>query len=195
MGKRFTVFLAVLMMSMVFGGVAEAHSSMVSSDPEAGSTAEGEVSTLTMTFDTDIQQEEEIYLENTEGERIDYEDITVEGETVEVSFSEPLVSGDYTVVWELYGADGHVVNGDFEFTVAGAESGGSEEATEEATEEPTAEESEAASEEETGESEGLATEDAAVDDEGGMSGAVVALIVVLGVIVAVMIVLFARRRK
>lgn len=192
MGKRLMVFLTVFMMSITFGGVVQAHSVMVSSDPEEGSTAEGEVSTVTMTFDTEIKQEEEIYLENTEGERIDYEDVTVEGEMVEVSFSEPLASGDYTVVWELYGADGHLVNGDFGFSVAGGDEAGD---SEESTEEQTAEESEEASEEETDESEEVATEDAAVDESGGMSGGVIAVIVGLVIIGIAMIIFFSRRRK
>lgn len=184
------------MMSIVFGSVAEAHSTMVSSDPEDGSTVEEEVSSVTMTFDTEIQQEEEIYLENTEGERIDYEEVTVEGDTVEVSFSEPLASGDYTAVWEVYGADGHVINGEFGFSVAEGAADGSEEESEETAEEQTEEEQpeEQTDEVPAEESEG-AVEDAAVDDGSGMSGGVIALIAGLAVVVIAMIIIFARKRK
>ncbi|WP_017548220.1 copper resistance CopC family protein [Salinicoccus carnicancri] len=195
MGRRLIVFLSLLMMSAVFGGVVQAHSTMVSSSPEEGSEMQEEVSSVTMTFDSEIQQEEEIYLENADGERFDYENITVEGETVELTFAEPLVPGDYTVVWEVYGADGHLISGDYGFTVAGDapdESGESEDTAEEQTEEGQPEEQ--TDEVPAEESEG-AVEDAAVEDEGGMSGGVIALIAGLGIVVIAMIIFFARRRK
>lgn len=37
-----------------------------------------------------------------------------------VTFEEPLSPGGYTVMWRSMAADGHVVDGDFEFTVAAA---------------------------------------------------------------------------
>lgn len=196
MNKRLMVLLTAFMVSIVFGSVAEAHSSMVSSDPEDGSTAEGEVSDVTMTFDTDIQQEEEIYLENADGERVEPEAVNIDGDTVEVTFSEPLAAAEYNVVWELYGADGHLVNGDFGFTVAEGAADGSEEESEETAEEQTEEEQpeEQTDEVPAEESEG-AVEDAAVEDGGGMSGGVIALIAGLAVVVIAMIIIFARKRK
>lgn len=191
MSKRLTTILAVFTMFILFGSTVQAHSAMTSSDPEEGSTAEGEISTVSMTFDTDIEKEENVYLENEDGERIDGEEINVEGDTVEVSFSEPLNSGDYTAYWEVYGADGHLVDGEFEFSVGeGTEDEGAEEQA--AEDNGNTDQNESKSEtRDTNEEEAAGSGDG---NSGGMSGSVISLIIGLAAVAIAAIIFFSRKR-
>ena len=193
MGKRFTTILAAFVMFIVFASTVQAHSTMTSSDPEEGSVAEGEISSISMTFDTDIQQEEDIYVENEEGERIDAEEISIENDTVEASLSETLSSGNYTAYWEVYGADGHLVDGQFEFSVEAAAADDNAEENSEASE---AGDDSGAAENEDSETNEEEVGSAGADDDnsGGMSGGVIALVVGLAVVAIAAIVFFARKR-
>lgn len=175
MTKYISVIIIALSLSFLLVGKVQAHSVVVSSDPEDGETVEDAINSVTMTFDTNIEQEEDIYLENSEGDRVDPEDVTIENDTVEVALPEALNAGDYTIFWEVYGADGHLVNGEIEFSVDA-------EATDETTsEEPADTENEAA--------------EADSSDNGGMATTTIVLLIALAVIAIVVLIFFARKRR
>lgn len=176
MVKYISAFGITLVLSVLLAGQALAHSVVVSSDPEDGSTVEGEVSIVSMTYDSSIQQEEEIYIEDADGERIDPEEVTIEDDTVEASLPDPLESGDYTIVWEVYGADGHLVDGEIEFTVD-AEASGAEE-----------------SEDSTETDEASAASNGA-EEGGGMAISTIVTILLAAAVVIGIIIYMTRRRK
>lgn len=177
MRKYISAVIIAFSLSFLAIGEAQAHSVVVSSDPEDGATVEEELTAVSMTFDTSIQQEEDIYIEDSESERIDPEDVTIDNDTIEVSLSEPLSSGDYTIFWEVYGADGHLVNGEIDFSVDADTSGES------------ADETPVDSEEQENVS-------ASNDDEGGgMATSTIIMIIGLAVVGIGVIVFFIRKRS
>ncbi|UJL45748.1 copper resistance protein CopC [Virgibacillus sp. NKC19-16] len=213
-----TAISAFVFLFIFSSATVHAHSVVVSSDPEEGSTATGEISSISMTFNTDIQEEQDLYLEGENGERIGAQEISIEGDTVSATFADPLKSGDYTVFWEVYGADGHLVNGQLGFSVGAGSSEGQEQASEgsdavnksgSSDESATGNEEDADSNDssqegalsDSGESsqkeadaETASAETAGDDGSSGISGGFIAMIIVLALIAIAMVIFLARKR-
>ncbi|WP_246206694.1 copper resistance CopC family protein [Virgibacillus ihumii] len=203
-----TVISAFVFMFIFSSAAVQAHSVVVSSNPEEGSTVTDEITSITMTFNTTIEQEQDVYLENENGERIESQEISIEGDTVTASFAEPLESSDYTVFFEVFGADGHLVEGQFAFSVdtgnegqeetaedsgtdANSETGGSDDSA--ASGNDTKSDSGESSQEEA--DAGTASAEATGDDgSGGISGGVIAMIIALAVIAIAIVIFLARKR-
>jgi len=96
---------------------AFAHTHLLSSNPKDGSIISEELNEIVLTFDTAIEQTSSFELQDSNGDTITVEDITVSQDSMSGTVSEPLANDDYTVYWENIGADGHAMQGEFSFTV------------------------------------------------------------------------------
>ncbi|WP_347861021.1 copper resistance protein CopC [Salimicrobium sp. PL1-032A] len=183
------IFLTILVMMMAATPVY-AHTGMQSSTPEEGSVVKEEVDSISMTFDTSIEQTSDFELKNSSGETITVETVTIDGKTMTGSLSEPLSSEDYQVMWNIIGADGHPIEGEFTFSVdrpeqetePESEGNGEEDAVpaeEKSDDETSADMNEAESVEDD-----MASEESAAQEEESNAGLVTGLIVVLLIILA-----------
>lgn len=96
---------------------AMAHTGLESSFPEDGAVIKEEIQTITLTFETKIEQGSTFELVNSSGESIAVENISLAEKQMTGSLSNPLESGEYQVNWNIIGADGHPVDGEISFTV------------------------------------------------------------------------------
>lgn len=139
---------------------AQAHDTLLSSDPEDGASLETSPEQIALTYSADILEVSPLVrISDENGDELAEIVPTVEGPVATATLEEPLPAGTHTVQWRVVSSDGHPIEGTFTLTVeqdaeepAGAEdtaeetaepaasdAGGAEQATQET--EPTSEES------------------------------------------------------
>lgn len=181
---------------------AQAHDTLLSTDPADGSTLETSPEEITFTFSADILDVSPLVRVSDEaGTEVAEIVPSIDGPTATAALDEPLVAGTYDVQWRVVSSDGHPIEGTLTLTVeqdpaaeeapAPSDSGGeSTEGTEESPQEQPA--SSGDQESQTGAATAEAT-DAAQD--GGLSMPVllgILAVVVVGIVVAVLVIM--RRR-
>ena len=72
---------------------------------------------LTLLFETKVEETSSINVLNSNGESVALENFVIEDGEMWATFLQPLENGDYKVEWEIIGADGHPINGEFSFSV------------------------------------------------------------------------------
>ena len=106
---------------LTFIGNAFAHTGLESSSPQQGEVIEENLNQIQLTFETKIEQGSTFTLQNTAGETIPVENISVVDRQLIGELSTPLPNGDYKINWNIIGADGHLIDGEIPFSVNVAE--------------------------------------------------------------------------
>ena len=101
----------------VFTNNALAHTGLETSSPENGGVVTEEVREIALTYEGKIEQGGTLEVSNSNGQSIPVEDISIEDTQMTGTFTNALENGDYTVVWNIIGADGHPIAGELSFTV------------------------------------------------------------------------------
>lgn len=130
------MFIIGLALFMLLPTAAMAHSKLERAEPGQGAVVDASPENITMAFDTKIEKLSTFKLFNDAGEEIEKGDIVVDGPEMTAALTESLENGDYVVKWTIIGADSHVVEGEYGFTVD-APAAATPEATADAAEEPT----------------------------------------------------------
>lgn len=188
------LFAALLAALLTLGAPAQAHDTLLESDPADGATLETSPEAITLTFSADILEVSPLVrITDDSGEQLAEITPSIDGPVATATLEEPLPAGTSTVQWRVVSSDGHPIEGTFEVTVE------QDAAAEETTEAP-AEESSPAEESAPAETTAPAEEDEqataeAAEDESGSS--MTPLLIVLGVVVvgAVIAVLLIMRRR
>ncbi|WP_166000382.1 copper resistance protein CopC [Bacillus sp. Cs-700] len=188
MKKILVLTIASLLM---FGNLTYAHTGIESSNPEDGSTITEELTTVTLTFETEIEETSSFELQNASGETVAVDNITVENNTMTGTFDEPIANGDYEVPWKIIGIDGHPIEGTFSFSVDAPESEIAEEEEESTSEEATNGSAED-TDEQVDKEEETKTDTA---EEESSNGTVIGIVIAVLVIVLLGSVLLMRRKK
>ncbi|ORA02755.1 hypothetical protein BST17_21755 [Mycolicibacterium bacteremicum] len=100
-------------------GIATAHTALIESDPADGSSLTVAPTTITLTFNEDINSTFANVVVNDSGGRNWVSGTpVVTGSTLQATIGpDPLISGMYTVGYRVLSADGHPVSGSYTFTV------------------------------------------------------------------------------
>ena len=179
------LFAALLAALLALGAPAQAHDTLLESDPADGATLETSPEAITLTFSADILDVSPLVrITDENGEQLAEITPSIDGPVATATLEEPLPAGTSTVQWRVVSSDGHPIEGTFEVTVeqdAAAESSPAEESAPAESAAP-AEEGEQATAE-------------AAEEESGSS--MTPLLIVLGVAVvgAVVAVLLIMRRR
>ncbi|UFU03386.1 copper resistance protein CopC [Ruania suaedae] len=101
---------------------AAAHSALISSDPEDGTTLESPPAELVLTFNEDVlEMGTSIEVTGPDGAEASDGDPQLDGPAVTQPLTSDLPAGEYSVVWRVVSADGHPIDGELTFTAtAGA---------------------------------------------------------------------------
>ena len=188
------LFAALLAALLALGAPAQAHDTLLESDPADGATLETSPEAITLTFSADILDVSPLVrITDENGEQLAEITPSIDGPVATATLEEPLPAGTSTVQWRVVSSDGHPIEGTFGVTVE------QDAAAEETTEAPAAESSpaeesapaESAAPAEEGEQ---ATAEAAEEESGS---SMTPLLIVLGVAVvgAVVAVLLIMRRR
>ncbi len=107
---------------------ASAHSKLESSTPAEGEKVTTDLEAVVLTFSTKIESLSTMTLQN--GDKEIPLQISVEDDQMTGAITNPLENGNYTVAYKIIGADSHVIEGNYSFSVDRPKQ---EEATEEGT--------------------------------------------------------------
>ncbi len=97
---------------------AQAHDTLLSTDPTDGSTLETSPEAITFTFSADILEVSPLVrVTDGSGDQIAEITPTVEGPTATATLPEPLAAGTYDIQWRVVSGDGHPIEGTLTLTV------------------------------------------------------------------------------
>ena len=110
------LFIAILLVFSL-NGHAFAHTGLESSSPQNGETISEEILQIILNFETKIEQTSTLRLKSADDTEIPVKDITITDKQMVGNLEAPLNHGDYQVLWNIIGADGHPMEGTFSFSV------------------------------------------------------------------------------
>lgn len=113
--KKLLVFTFIFF--SLFTSSTFAHTGLKSSSPENGEVVKQEIQDITLTFDTKVEQNSKFTLNDSNGNLITIGNIELNENTMGGNLLEPLKTGDYQLMWNIIGADGHPIEGEFSFSV------------------------------------------------------------------------------
>lgn len=188
------LFAALLAALLALGAPAQAHDTLLESDPADGATLETSPEAITLTFSADILEVSPLVrITDENGEQLAEITPSVDGPVATATLEEPLPAGTSTVQWRVVSSDGHPIEGTFEVTVE--QDAAAEETTEAPAEGSSPAEESAPAESTAPAEEGEQATAEAAEEESGSS--MTPLLIVLGVAVvgAVVAVLLIMRRR
>lgn len=188
------LFAALLAALLALGAPAQAHDTLLESDPADGATLETSPEAITLTFSADILDVSPLVrITDESGEQLAEITPSIDGPVATATLEEPLPAGTSTVQWRVVSSDGHPIEGTFEVTVE--QDAAAEETTEAPAEESSPAEESAPAETAAPAEEGEQATAEAAEEESGSS--MTPLLIVLGVAVvgAVVAVLLIMRRR
>ena len=120
--RRAVVVLAVAAAAaMVGAGAAQAHNTLVSTDPVDGSSVAAAPARVTLTFNEPARSlGTEVVVTAPDGTTVSTAEPVVDGATVSQDLAGSLPAGAYAVTWRVTSADGHPLEGVLSFTTIGA---------------------------------------------------------------------------
>ena len=126
-----TVLSFVFLLTVVFQlpSFAFAHSELESATPAEGEKVTTDLETVVLTFSTKIESLSTIKLKN-DNKEIPLQ-VSVEDDQMIGKMNVPLENGNYTVEYKVIGADSHVIEGNYTFSVERPEQAQQEEGQEE----------------------------------------------------------------
>lgn len=110
-------FLFTLILFLLSAGNGFAHTKIESSTPENGAIIKDELKEITLTFATKIEQGSTFELHTADDTAIPIQNISIAENVMVGKLTEPLENGQFNVNWNIIGADGHIMDGEFSFTV------------------------------------------------------------------------------
>lgn len=108
----FIFFFFLTFMNNVF-----AHTGLESSSPEDGEIVKEEFQEISLSFETKVEQGSSFIIISSNGNPIPIENISLDNNNIVGSFQNPLENGTYKVQWNIIGADGHPIDGEYSFSV------------------------------------------------------------------------------
>lgn len=170
MKKIITATLACL---FLFGGQVFAHTGLDSSNPANGSVVTEVLKEISLTFESKIEQTSSFDLVNANNEKVHITNLTVSDNVMTGTIDESIENGAYKILWKIIGVDGHLINGEIDFTLdAPVVEGVQEEISTPDTESEVLE----TPNEETPKEEAIESEK---DSNNGMIGVIIGIVVVL----------------
>ena len=118
--QRVGVALVITFLLLGQGGVAGAHSELLSSDPAAGATVSTSPAWVALTFIQEIQPGFSVVtVIAPDGAQLQTGAPAEDGATVSTAVRSLPVAGDYTIGYRVLSADSHPIEGTVSFTFAG----------------------------------------------------------------------------
>ncbi|NMD71228.1 hypothetical protein HHO41_13055 [Bacillus sp. DNRA2] len=113
--KKILVFTLLFYLTLIQS--AYAHTGLENSSPQNGEVIKQELKQITLTFETKVEQGSTLELQNSTGEPVLVENIALSENEMVGSLKDPLKNGEYIVNWNIIGADGHPIEGQYTFSV------------------------------------------------------------------------------
>lgn len=111
-----SIILALLFL-IAFTPSALGHSGLSSSTPASGEVVKGELSSLTLLFNTTVEKTSTLKVLNEDGVEVPIEEILINQNEMIGKLGKPLEEGEFTVEWKIIGKDGHPIENTYSFRV------------------------------------------------------------------------------
>ncbi|MBS4190130.1 copper resistance protein CopC [Bacillus sp. FJAT-49705] len=115
MVRKSMLFTFLFFLTFINNGLA--HTGLESSSPQDNEIVKEDLQEITLTFETKVEQSSTFQIKNSIGESIPIENISLTNNKIVGSLQYPLENGSYKVEWNIIGADGHPIEGEYHFTV------------------------------------------------------------------------------
>ncbi|WP_188453373.1 copper resistance CopC family protein [Virgibacillus oceani] len=116
--SSYLLLITLLLFSQFPVNEANAHSVLEKATPENGEQLEETIDSIALNFNTKVENGSTLYLVNSEKEKIKPETINITNEVLEAKFNNFLKPGSYQVNWKIVGADGHLIENQYSFSIA-----------------------------------------------------------------------------
>lgn len=177
--------LLSLLLLFTFTTTVAAHTGLENSSPKDGEVATEQVQEISLDFETKIEKGSTFVVNAIDGPAVPITDITLNEKHMTGTVEQPLENGEYLVQWEIIGADGHPIEGEFTFFVE-------TEQTQELKEEPVDEEKELGDDANSAPHSSNKTEN---QQESLSDSVLVTILVILTLIIIGTFLFFFRRKK
>ncbi len=111
----YAIALALILL-VTSAGPASAHASLVSSDPDDGSSLASVPTSVTYTFNDEISDPAYVAVTAPDGSSVAVADVSVAGAVVTATLDPSDQRGRYTASYRVVSTDGHPAEGDIRFT-------------------------------------------------------------------------------
>ncbi|MEW9052747.1 MAG: copper resistance protein CopC [Neobacillus sp.] len=112
--KKLTFIL--ICMLILIPTLVSAHTELTSSNPESGQVVTEDLQEIVLTFGGKIEPLSKLTLQK-EGVEILLAGIEPIDNQMTGTLSEPLENGEYVIIWNIVGEDGHIIEGEIPFSV------------------------------------------------------------------------------
>ncbi|MFB5661872.1 copper resistance protein CopC [Alteribacillus sp. HJP-4] len=116
MRKKRTWYVVFTLLILAFPAAAGAHTHLESSDPEDGETLSEDTEEIVLTFDSSVQEPNEVTLTGENGEALTPEIIHESEDTLQIKLPDDLQEGDYSLAYSIVGEDGHMMEEELTYT-------------------------------------------------------------------------------
>ena len=117
MMKRFIPVAAAAIVTTTMSLPAFAHSELTDSTPTDGEVVKESIDEVSITFSGKIEKGSDMTVTDSEGDKMETKELTIENTKMTVAFEEPLDNDTYNVDWNVLSGDGHPVEGTYSFSV------------------------------------------------------------------------------
>ncbi|MFZ3579564.1 copper resistance CopC family protein [Virgibacillus sp. DJP39] len=123
MKRKYSLFLIIFSLFFISIHVVsvEAHSSLINASPGEDAVLDNPTNEIELSFNTKIENGSTLFLTTDTSEKVEPASIQINDTMLLATFSQDLSPGTYTVNWEVLGADGHIIQNNYSFTVKGSE--------------------------------------------------------------------------
>ncbi|MEK4083584.1 copper resistance CopC family protein [Psychrobacillus sp. FSL K6-1415] len=111
------ICILLLLLLFTFTPSASAHTGLESSVPQDGEVITENISTLSLTFNTTIEDTSTFKITRESGQEISLAEHIVKEKEMIGTLSSPLQEGTYIVTWKIIGEDGHPIKKSYSFSV------------------------------------------------------------------------------
>lgn len=115
--KTFIMLILLILLNLVSINIVDAHSVLENATPKEGAKLEQSIKSIELSFNTKIENGSTFYLVNEKKVKLEPNAINITENVLKGIFDEQLVSGTYQVNWKILGADGHIIENKYSFTI------------------------------------------------------------------------------
>lgn len=116
--KSLLMSLIVLLLFSLFPiSMANAHSVLENSIPADGEQVNDSINRIELSFNTKIENGSTLTLVNDVGDELNPSSYEINDNVLVAIFEDSLESGTYQVNWKVIGADGHLIENQYSFTI------------------------------------------------------------------------------
>lgn len=109
--------IALMVFSLIPLSIASAHSVLENSTPADGEQLNDSINRIELSFNTKIENGSTLTLVNDMGDELKPSSYEINNNVLVAIFEDSLESGSYQVNWKVIGADGHLIENQYSFTI------------------------------------------------------------------------------